>query len=898
MLSRFISFINMLQFKSGAVSTIDTHDVSKTTECLNKECSFFVSLFAPKGQNVYSEKNITFNDLINLTKNGSGTSVSVYDEIKKHAKDLVNDLKTLTDVDEIEKRKKSFKDDIYNNKTSLNGVTFSGTFTIKKSDLINSYNGVIAIDLDEFKSFTEKDEVLKKLIEIPFIHIAQTSASHLGIKAIVFTDNTDIKRHELIFNHINDEVKEITGKDYDKVIKDVSRGQYLAYDPNIYVNDNIIPYKTSDIKEKKKSNSKYKYGNYASDDIGDVFAKIESEKIDITESYDHWLKIGFALATAYGENGRGYFHNVSKAHQDYDVSKCDDQYNKCLNADTPKSDEKTITMGTLIHIIRKYGFNIENKFWSLSISKKGTSVSLHDNKFINFLRDNGFSQVKIHGVIKLVHIENNIIKEVTPDDVKQFVLNYIKKYKFKKARSKKENILLKTATDWKKHHNFLDEDKTKKELNKILKSYNEDELNDEDYELFTKCFNGKIKFKVTSVTEKNDVLDLLIKSTKLFKTDYLNALEFTELDLLKDTLTTCYKVFQNGILEIKKDSVKLIDFKDNSKSIWESDVIQHDFVDDKNFRFSESDNNKFFYWEDFIQKLSNNDFDRKLQIETSLGYLLHKYKDPANPKLIAFTDNKLSSSANGGSGKSLLGKALEIVSTNSKTNTSSYTERDGKAFKKTGVFEFANISSHHSILGIDDVMKNFDFETFYVKVTGAFEVEKKGKDRFIIPFSDSPKMFITCNYPLNGVDGSHRRRRIEVPIHQYFSADREPIEVYKRRFFDDFTKVEWNKFYNWMVNSIKLFLRDGLQKLEHDNLKENYLVQATDIEFLNYIKADFMPNTNSNFFIKEICEEYKEYSGYTLTGRKCSEWLKYYCDYAKKDLVKIGYRTFMFRDRD
>ena len=61
-----------------------------------------------------------------------------------------------------------------------------------------------------------------------------------------------------------------------------------------------------------------------------VVAFIEQKHVDITESYEAWVKVGFALSSEFNESGRGFFHRVSMQSPKYKQGDADRQYNKCL----------------------------------------------------------------------------------------------------------------------------------------------------------------------------------------------------------------------------------------------------------------------------------------------------------------------------------------------------------------------------------------------------------------------------------------------------------------------------------------------------------------------------------------------------------------------------------------
>lgn len=92
-------------------------------------------------------------------------------------------------------------------------------------------------------------------------------------------------------------------------------------------------------------------------DIEKLIAEIESRKVDITTTYENWLKIGFALSDAFQESGRNYFHRISQFYDGYTISECDSQYTSCL-----KSRKQGVTIKTLFHLAKEAGIIIKPNF--------------------------------------------------------------------------------------------------------------------------------------------------------------------------------------------------------------------------------------------------------------------------------------------------------------------------------------------------------------------------------------------------------------------------------------------------------------------------------------------------------------------------------------------------------
>ncbi|WP_298946449.1 DUF3987 domain-containing protein [uncultured Polaribacter sp.] len=85
-------------------------------------------------------------------------------------------------------------------------------------------------------------------------------------------------------------------------------------------------------------------------DIETYINALEQSSIDITDTYEKWRDIGFAISEEYGEAGRDYYHRISKNYSGYDHKECDEQYNKCLQA-----KGHGISIATLYHYLHQAG---------------------------------------------------------------------------------------------------------------------------------------------------------------------------------------------------------------------------------------------------------------------------------------------------------------------------------------------------------------------------------------------------------------------------------------------------------------------------------------------------------------------------------------------------------------
>jgi hypothetical protein len=91
-------------------------------------------------------------------------------------------------------------------------------------------------------------------------------------------------------------------------------------------------------------------------EVEEIISRIEANSIDIATAYSDWRDIGFAFASEFGEQGRDYFHRISRYYTDYSTNECDKQFDKCL-----KANGSGVTLKTFFHKAKSAGINIAVK---------------------------------------------------------------------------------------------------------------------------------------------------------------------------------------------------------------------------------------------------------------------------------------------------------------------------------------------------------------------------------------------------------------------------------------------------------------------------------------------------------------------------------------------------------
>ena len=95
--------------------------------------------------------------------------------------------------------------------------------------------------------------------------------------------------------------------------------------------------------------------------VQSLIAQLQATHTDITSGYTEWLKVGFALASEFGEAGRRYFHDISALYTGYDATECDKKYDECL-----KSDNGRTNISTLFYLAEQQGVKLPHQERNIS----------------------------------------------------------------------------------------------------------------------------------------------------------------------------------------------------------------------------------------------------------------------------------------------------------------------------------------------------------------------------------------------------------------------------------------------------------------------------------------------------------------------------------------------------
>ena len=106
-----------------------------------------------------------------------------------------------------------------------------------------------------------------------------------------------------------------------------------------------------------------------------LIAELRASGRDITADYGDWLKVGFALASEFGESGRRYFHEISSIYSGYERQECDKKYDQCLKSDNGKTN-----IATLFYLAEQQGVRLPHQEHSIRLNKVLTNTDATSDK--------------------------------------------------------------------------------------------------------------------------------------------------------------------------------------------------------------------------------------------------------------------------------------------------------------------------------------------------------------------------------------------------------------------------------------------------------------------------------------------------------------------------------------
>jgi len=704
-------------------------------------------------------------------------------------------------------------------KLKLPVVTFNGSFTNHSASGFKKGSGLMIMDFDNVKNPIELKTKLSKDNRIFATWISPT----FGVKSLIrIPEIENDQNYKFIFDQVFEQFEGM-----DPSGKDISRLCFESYDPEIYINLEAEIFKPEYKLEIKESD----------------FPTFQVTNIPVTDQDKIANKLLLWFKKVYDpKNRNSSLYKLAAAFNDFGVNKLTAQ-TYLYQYEQPDFDKKEIDLLINSAYKKTSSFGTKN-FEDKKRQKVLTNYVLQGRKLQEIKQE--FSDISE----KNLEAEIEIIKQNTDlemfweynEEGKVVILPYRFKLYLQSINILKyypigqENVFFFIT----KNDNFID--------------------HISEYKIKDIVLNNVLR------RSQIDVFDKLAERTKVFTNQYLSIVETASVDIEKDGKDYAMIYFRNLILKVYADKIEKIKYEDIDTFVWENQVIKKDYV--------EADHHESMF-RTFLWLISGKEVERYNTMKSIIGYMLHSYKTSANNKAIILNDETISDNPNGGSGKGIL---INAISQMKKVSTI-----DGKTFDFNKSFPYQTVSTDCQVLAFDDVKRNFEFERLFSLITEGITIEYKNKGAIKLPVSESPKILISTNYTIKTEGGSFLRRIFEVELSSYFGNHYTPIDEFGCMLFEDWDELEWNRFYQFMINCVQYYLQNGLVYTKPKNLERRKLINDTCQEFIDFAEVDKKVYLNHRIDRKKLYldfwEDNKEMK--YLTPRLFNKWLKIYAEYLK-----------------
>jgi hypothetical protein len=740
-------------------------------------------------------------------------------------------------------------------KQQLPAICFSGTFNKRNDTSLQQHSGLICLDFDGYKTNKDMLQEKERLSKNKYIFALFISPSGKGLKAVVKIpkEPDNHKNYFLSLQHY------LNSEYFDKTCKNISRVCYESYDPLIHINttsstwDKIVEQEYTEVIKHV--------------DIPTIPVTDENKIVDILTKW--WLK---KYPMVEGQRNQNIYI-LAAAFNDFGVNQTLAEYvmnNFASKNFTATEIKRTIT--SAYAQVQNFGtkyYEDEDKVNSVREKlKRGVSKK----EIRSQLEESDVEVGTIENVLVRLEDEQSNSKFWTKNDKGVIKIVHISFKSFLE-----ENGFYKFNPEGSRSYVFV------RVTNNLIDHTSEKEIKD---------FILNYLLEIDDIT----VYNYFAEHTRYFREEFLTLLSSIDVYFIEDTKDTAYLYYKSGAVKVTKNTVTPIDYLDLGGYVWKDHVIDRTFV--------MCESNECDY-KSFISNICGNDESRIESMRSTIGYLLHAWKNLSYSPATILNDEQISDSPEGGTGKGLFINAL--------SHMKKVVVIDGKSFNFEKSFAYQLVSADTQILCFDDVSKHFNFERLFSVVTEGLTLEKKNKDAIKIPFSKSPKVAITTNYAIRGKGSSFERRKWELELAQFYTREYTPLKEFGKLMFGEWNDDEWCSFDNFMIECLQLYLKSGLVKSEFVNLKIRRLSAETCHEFIEWcgILDDMPPNkmlaTNTKIFKQDLYFDFIEdnpdfapKSKMTVSRTRFYKWLtaynqyKYKCD--PEEGRDAGGRWIVFRN--
>lgn len=283
----------------------------------------------------------------------------------------------------------------------------------------------------------------------------------------------------------------------------------------------------------------------------------------------------------------------------------------------------------------------------------------------------------------------------------------------------------------------------------------------------------------------------------------------------------------------------------------------------------------------------------------TIGFMLHRYKSESRAWAPFIMDNLIGDNdqCNGRSGKSFMLRAL--------SHFTSWLKLSGRNTNLLqDKFAFQQINRQTGIVVVDDCDEYFPFKQFYDNITSDISIETKNVQAYTLKYDEAPKFAFTTNYVPKEFDPSTVGRMIFVVFSDYYHQQTEENDYLETRqirtdfgkdlFGSNYTEDEWEADINFILQCVRFYLSVAALPVKIEPQMSNIIfrkhLRDMSENFKEWAEGYFAideqgngDNVNREIVREKVYEDYKRFSGVQkITMQKFTKSLRgfcYTCDY-------------------
>ena len=486
-------------------------------------------------------------------------------------------------------------------KKNLPAICFSGTFNKRNDDSLIEHSGFICLDFDGYK--TKKDMMSEKerISKDRHTYAVFVSPSGNGLKVLVKIPK-EPENHKNYFLSLD---KHFNSEYFDKTSKNLSRVCYESYDPLIHINVNAHLWTKIEEQEYKvvdKYSSRPTIPVTDENKIVDILMKWWTKKYGLIEGERN--NNVYILAAAFNDYG------VNKSLAEYIMSQFESQgfslqeIKQTINS----AYTQTQNFGSKYYEDEDRVNQVRMKL-KRGVSKKEIRLQLADSQIedavidsvINTIEedetDKRFWTKSEKGVINIIHylfrqfLEDNGFYKFCPEGSRNFIFVRV--------------------------------------TNNLIDHTSEEEIKD---------------FVLGYLEDLDDmsVYNYFADKTRFFREEFLSLLGTVDVYFIEDDKDTAYLYYRNCAVKVTKDKKTTIDYLDLGGYVWKDQVIDRDFDMCESFDCD---------YKTFISNIAGNNKQTIKSMRSTIGFMLHAYKNLSYCPAIILNDEVISDNPEGGTGK-------------------------------------------------------------------------------------------------------------------------------------------------------------------------------------------------------------------------------------------------------